>query len=144
MAVASAHWVKRNMAHRASTIKVIALLASAFLAGCARHASTQTDLTLPSGAHVAITDVHGDSFANVAGVNRHIYYIAYETEHAFDDIPGLRKEALQVWAAYVPEIAGSKYDSFVITPMKRTPGGSDEGRPFYLTRHANGSWSLSP
>ena len=54
------------------------------------------------------------------------------------------KEALLVWAAYKPQIVGVDYDSYVVTPMKQTVGGSDEGRPFYLTRGAGGTWILSP
>jgi hypothetical protein len=127
------------------TIIVFGLLLCTFWAGCARHTVVATqDLALPSGEHVTISNTHGDSFTDVNGRQRHIYYIAYFTAHDFDDIPSLRQEARRVWAAYKPQIVGIDYDSCVVTPMKQTAGGSDEGRPFYLTRQTDGSWSLTP
>jgi len=120
------------------------LFVAAFCQACARHTPVEThDLALPSGEHVTIADAHGDSFTDVNGVKRHIFYILYGTTHAIDDIPSLRKEALRVWAAYKPQIIGVDYDTCVVTPMKQTRG-AEAGRPFYLTKAADGTWSLAP
>ena len=133
-----------SMSNKASII-LFGLFLSALLAGCAKRTPVVThDLALPSGEHVAILDTHGDSFTDVNNVKRHIFYIGYYTAHDFEDIQSLRKEALRVWAAYKPQIVGVDYDSCVVTPMKQTVGGSGEGRPFYLTRRANGTWTLAP
>jgi len=121
------------------------LLLSTLLAGCTRHSGfVPQDLALPSGEHVTILDTHGDSFTDVNHVKRHIFYIGYLTEHDFEDIRSLRKEALRVWAAFKPQIVGVDYDSCVVPPMKRTVGGSEEGRPFYHTRATGGAWIVSP
>jgi hypothetical protein len=128
-----------------SCVILFGLFVSAFLTGCAKHAAVATqDLALPSGEHVTISNTHDDSFTDVNGRQRHIFYIAYLTARDFDDIPSLRQEARRVWAAYKPHIIGVDYDTCVVTPMKQTTGGGDEGRPFYLTRHPDGSWTLAP
>lgn len=99
-------------------------------------------LTLPSGEQVTINDAHGDSFVDVDKVQRHIYYISYETAHDFEDLPALRQEALRVWAAYLPQIVGADYDSAVVTAEKTDDAGDEEGRPVYLKRMADGTWQL--
>ena len=117
-----------------------------FVLGCAKHDDTTngTQLTLSSGDRVVVIDAHGDSFTNVSGVKRHIFYIGYETALDFENIPALREEAQRVFAAYRPQIAGIDYDSCVVTPMKKTPGGSEEGRPFYLNKNPDGTWTMQP
>ena len=136
--------------------KGIALLAGAASAlvisalnGCFRprvraftNLSVNYNLKLPSGEMVAITDAHGDSFEDVNHVKRHIYYIAYDSNH-FDDPPALRQEALHVWAAYLPQIIGVDYDSAVVTPEKKDEGGGMEGRPLYLKRAPDGTWQVT-
>lgn len=130
---------------RKVSLTLLGLLASALLTECAKQAAVATqDLALPSGEHVTISNTHGDSFIDVDGRQRHVFYIAYLTAHNFDDIPSLRQEARRVWAAYKPQIIGVDYDTCVVTPMKQTTGGGDEGRPFYLTRRPDGSWTLAP
>ncbi len=110
--------------------------------GCARHPTFVTkDVTLPSGERVSILDEHGDTFVDVNGTKRHIYYVSYETQHDMNDTQSLREEALRVWAAYEPQVMGSDYDSCVITPIRKTSGGSEAGHPFYFTRRADGSWA---
>ena len=99
-------------------------------------------LTLPSGEQVTITDAHGDSFVDVDKVQRHVFYISYETAHDFEDLPALRQEALRVWAAYLPQIVGIDYDSAVVTAEKTDEGGGEEGRPVYLKRMSDGTWQL--
>lgn len=123
----------------------LVLFLCCLVCGCARHQdNSYSELALPSGERVTIIDAHGDSFTNVSGVKRHIYYIGYLTAHDFEDIPALRKEAQRVWAAYRPQIIGIDYDSCVVTPMKKTPGASEEGRPFYLNRNPDGTWTMQP
>jgi len=128
---------------RKASLLLLGLFLSAVLAGCARHtALVAHDLALPSGEHVTILDAHGDSFTDVSGVKRHVFYIAYHTAHDIDDIPSLRREALRVWAAYKPQIIGIDYNACVVTPMKQTARGDEAGRPFYVTRYADGTWAL--
>jgi len=128
---------------------VACVLAVSGLSGCVRprvraftNLSVNYNLKLPSGEIVTVTDAHGDSFEDVNHVQRHIYYIAYDSNH-FDDPPALRHEALQVWVAYLPQIIGIDYDSAVVTPEKPDAAGSVEGRPIYLKRMADGTWQVT-
>jgi hypothetical protein len=91
---------------------------------------------------VTISSAHGDTFTDVSGVKRHIFYIAYETGHDINDRQALHDEAVRVWAAYRPQIIGVDYDSCVVTPMKRTANGSESGRPYYLTKRPDGTWVM--
>lgn len=130
-----------DMGSKASLM--LGLLLGAFLLGCAKHTEPVThDLALPSGEHVTILDAHPDSFTDVSGVKRHIFYISYHTAHDIDDVPALRKEARRVWAAYKPQIVGIDYNACVVTPMRQTASGDEAGRPFYVTRSADGTWAL--
>ena len=111
---------------------------------CAHRGTQATELVLPSGEHIRIVDAHGDYFTDVNDKRRHVYYVGYETAHDFEDIPSLRTEARRVWMEYKPGILGTDYDTCVVTPVKQDAGGSEEGRPFYFTKGADGRWSLQP
>jgi len=112
--------------------------------GCAQRTATPKTLTLPSGEQVVLFDTHGDAFTDVSGRKRHIYYVGYETSHGMDETAALRIEARRVFAAYLPQLVGLDYDTCVITPMRRTSGGDEEGRPYYFAREPDGRWSLQP
>ncbi len=128
------------MIRRAGLFLILLALVSS---NCAKHSAVAAnDLALPSGEHVTISSVHGDTFTDVSGVKRHIFYISYETGHDIDDRQALHDEAARVWAAYRPQIIGVDYDTCVVTPMKRIASGSESGRPYYLTKHADGTWVM--
>ena len=126
---------------------IIGAVASSALNGCAgrprvgvySNLAVNYNLKLPSGETVVITDTHGDSFEDINHVHRHIYYIAYDTSHDFEDLPALHQEALRVWAAYLPQVVGIDYDSAVVTAEKP---GTGEGRPMYLKRLPDGTWQV--
>jgi hypothetical protein len=121
------------------------LLAACLVTGCVHTMHTLTvnyKLALPSGEQVIVTDAHGDSFVDVNHVQRHVYYIMYETSHDMQDIAAMKQEALRVWAAYKPQIIGVDYDSVVVTPTKQDAGGDIEGRPNYLKRMPDDTWQV--
>jgi hypothetical protein len=120
------------------------LLAIARLAGCAPQHVAPKIIILPSGEQIVIIDVHGDEFTDVSGHKRHIYYVGYQSSHNMDAISSLRAEARRVFALYLPQIIGLGYDTCVVTPMRQTVGGDEEGRPYYFTSQPSGQWSLAP
>jgi hypothetical protein len=123
----------------------LALAVIAWMPGCVRqqHIAPKT-VILPSGEPVVISDARGDAFTDVSGHQRHIYYVGYRSSHGMDAIALLRVEARRVFALYLPQIIDQGYDTCVVTPMRQTVGGDDEGRPYYFTRQTNGQWSLGP
>jgi len=123
---------------------ICVLFIAIVLEGCVRQTAAQKTILLPSGEQIVLTDVHGDAFTDVSGHQRHIYYVGYQSSHDMDAIPSLRAEARRVFALYLPQIIDQDYDTCVVTPMRQTVGGDEEGRPYYFTRQTNGQWSLGP
>jgi len=120
-------------------IAVVALVLCAIGVTSCHKAREPTTLSLPSGERVTLVDAHGDYFIDVDHKQRHVYYVSYYTQHAMEDIPALRQEALRVWAAYKPQIVGTDYDTCVVTPIDAASGA---GRPIYLKPDAQGQWHV--
>ena len=133
-----------NMMGRYAPVWLFLVMIAGLLSCARQQPAAPRSLILPSGEQVILTDVHGDAFTDVSGHQRHIYYVGYQTAHGMDPIAPLRVEARRVFALYLPQIIDQGYDTCVVTPMQRTVGGDEEGRPYYFTREANGQWSLGP
>jgi hypothetical protein len=117
----------------------LALLLIGALAACSGHAKNR-EIALPSGETLAVINEKFDSFTNVSGEPKRIYSIEYITALSMTDVGALKEEAREVLVSRDDRIGKADYTTVVITPMKRTTGGSLEGYPIYFKRSVTGVW----
>jgi hypothetical protein len=116
------------------------LLIGAF-AACSVHAKSR-EIALPSGEKLEVINEKFDSFTNVSGEPKRIYSIEYITPLSMTDVRALQEEAHEVLVSRDDRIGKADYTTVVLTPMKRTAGGSTEGYPMYFKRSVTGVWIL--
>jgi len=114
------------------------------LCGCTARISTRHAIQLPSGESVMIDRQHEDSFTNVSGVKKHIFEVEYISAYGMDDIASLRKEAMEIFAYYEPQIDKGDYTDVSFAPEAKTPNNSVEARPILFQHDANGQWMMMP
>ena len=119
----------------------LALLLIGALAGCSAPAKSR-EIALPSGEKLEVINEKFDSFTNVSGEPKRIYSIEYITPLPMTDVRALQEEAHEALVSRDDRIGKADYTTVVITPMKRTTGGSMEGYPMYFKRSVTGVWIL--
>jgi hypothetical protein len=119
----------------------LALLLIGALAGCSAPVKSR-EIALPSGEKLEVINEKFDSFTNVSGEPKRIYSIEYVTPLPMTDVRALIEEAHEVLVSRDDRIGKADYTTVVITPMKRTTGGSLEGYPMYFKRSPDGVWIM--
>jgi hypothetical protein len=130
-----------DMSRSSAARLALALLLIGALAGCAAPAKSR-EIALPSGEKLEVINEKFDSFTNVSGEPKRIYSIEYITPLSMTDVRALQDEAHEVLVSRDDRIGKADYTTVVITPMKRTTGGSMEGYPMYFKRSPTGVWIL--